>query len=159
MNLFLLSLIACGEKGSDTASDTAGEETIEETDTGETEVEDTGENSADALAITGEYIDGWGGKHTITDTTWTSGDSVFNISTFDNDLMFLAAQNDRANEYNPEMWSRFDWHYGTERELYYCQIAFDAVDESSAIGTDRADDRDLETGCGGFAWSTLSPAE
>ena len=40
--------------------------------------------------------------------------------------------------------------------LWYCQIVFDAPDATAAEATS-ADPSDLDAGCGGFAWTLLTP--
>lgn len=108
------------------------------------------------LEIIGSYTDDWNYDHDITQTEWTMDTSVFHISQYENDDDFLVAQNDAANQYNPDLWSRFDWTLdGTD--LYYCQIAFDAATEAAALADTSADRADLATGCAGFEWSKLTP--
>jgi len=114
-----------------------------------------GEPGEDAqLEITGTYVDDFMGTHQVTDELWTQGDYVFHIQSFDNEADYLIAQNDAGNEYNPELWSRFDWHEEAS-QLYYCQSAFDAPSAAEAEGAS-ANTGDLMAGCGDFAWSTLS---
>ena len=108
------------------------------------------------LSIIGSYTDNYGGTHEISQSTWTSGSSVYHIQMVDNNGTFLVAQNDAANTYNPELFSRFDWttDQGT---LYYCQTAYDAVDLASALQNTSAVRADLAAGCNGFGWSSLTP--
>ncbi|RME27384.1 MAG: hypothetical protein D6806_04725 [Deltaproteobacteria bacterium] len=122
-----------------------------------------GSSGGDKLEIAGTYTDDWQTTHTVTETTWTMhaegmSDSVFHIVAYDNDADYLVAQNDSNNEYNPDKWSRFDW---TEKDgaLYYCQAAFDADTQEAATANTSADRNDLESGCGGFSWSKLTPAQ
>jgi hypothetical protein len=115
-----------------------------------------GDACAADLEIAGAWVDDWGTSHDIAQDSWTMGDDVFHISQLDNEADFLVAQNDAANAYNPDLWSRFDWTWH-EDQLYYCQIAYDAADEATAAGNQDADRSDLETGCAGFAWSLLTP--
>jgi len=132
--------------------------------TGEEPDASTGEEPDASLAeleIAGTYSDDFQGSHQITGDSWTqvyeSGTSVFNISQFSNEEGYLIAQNDADNEFNPELWSRFDW---TEKDgtLWYCQSVYDAESEQEALDADPADDSDpANSGCGGFAWSELKP--
>lgn len=114
------------------------------------------ETDATGLAIAGSYTDDFGGTHEITDTVWTmDGVGVFNISQYDNDGMWLVAQNDSSNAFSPDLWSRMDWTVdGTD--LYFCQTVFDAPTEQDAIDATPAAANDLAAGCGGFPWSQLS---
>ena len=108
------------------------------------------------LEIAGSYVDDWGIQHEVTDATWTMDESVFHVSSYSNDEEFLVAQNDAGNQWNPDLWSRFDWTWDGQ-DLYYCQIAYDAVTEQDAAGNTGADRSDLAAGCGGFGWSRLIP--
>jgi hypothetical protein len=108
------------------------------------------------LEIIGSYVDEWDGAHEIGLQTWSTMGSVFHISQYSNLDDFLVAQNDPANEYNPDLWSRFDWTWDGA-DLYYCQIAYDAASEVAALAADGADRADLATGCNDFAWSKLTP--
>jgi len=117
--------------------------------------------AGEEIEIAGSYDDGYGGEVVIT----TSGiesigidiDSIgiYHFSSVDNERNFAVARNDEANTYNPCLWSRFDWMTGGG-DLYYCQSAFDAADEQTAANVPAGDAEDLETGCGGFAWSKLT---
>jgi hypothetical protein len=121
------------------------------------------DKSGDSLEIVGSYTDGFGGTHDITETTWTQGGfgepSVFHIASFDNEAGNVIAENDAANEFSAGLWSRFDWTE-VDGALWFCQSAFDAADQAAAEAATPADPAGLETdGCGGFAWSELTPAE
>src|SRR4051794_29424793 len=61
------------------------------------------------VAIAGKYADAFGGKHEITNSEWKSDSAIYHISQFDNAGQFLIARNDQTNQYNPCLWSRFDW--------------------------------------------------
>lgn len=145
--LFLLSLpmMACGDKeGDDSATDDSA-------------TDDSADDTATGLAIVGAYTDSWGGTHDITDATWIMGSASFHIAQYDNAEMWVVAQNDAANEYNPSLWSRMDWTW-SGADLYFCQSAFDAADEAAALAATPADASDLAAGCGGFGWSQLIPS-
>jgi len=109
------------------------------------------------LAIAGSYTDNWGGSHTVDAFTWSSGDSSYHIDNFSNEDMWIVAQNDTGNTYNPDLWSKFEWTMADDM-LYYCQIAYDAADAETAMDA-TADANDVETGCNGFGWSILTLAE
>jgi len=110
------------------------------------------------LEIAGEYVDGFGGAHSITDDDWImDGVGIFAITQFDNDANMLIAQNDSTNSFNPDLWSRMDW-FDDGTDLWFCQIAFDAATEADALATPAADSTDpANSGCGGFGWSSLTP--
>lgn len=144
--LFLLpfALLACGDKDGDdsAADDSAADDSAAD------------DSAATGLAIVGDYTDNYGGDHKITEDTWTMGSASFHISQYDNDEMWVVAQNDSANEYNPDLWSRMDWTWSGS-DLYFCQTAYDAADEAAALSTTPANAADLAAGCGGFGWSQL----
>ncbi len=158
MNILLLSFLACGEKETedidlnielnDPDPDTDTNDTGEETDPDTEEVEDP-------LAIIGNYEDNWGGFQSITNTLWSSDSFSFDISQYNNELHTIIAQNSENNEYNPELWSKFQWTYDFHNNLFYCQVAFEAATEDDAIATEPANPEDLGTGCGGFSWTML----
>jgi hypothetical protein len=111
-----------------------------------------------ALELKGSWFDSYGTDHDISSSTWSQsgGSSLFNISSYDNDGDFLIAQNDAANTFAAEKWSRFEWSYDTAGDLWYCQIAFDAETEADAEAAGPADAADLEgSGCNGFSWTAM----
>lgn len=126
---------------------------------------DTGDSSVpmgdDELEIAGVYVDAYGTTHAIDAATWAMasayGDSAFHVSRWDNDADYLLAENDAANAWSAELWSRFDW-IEVDGHLFFCQTAYDAADEETAGATPRANDTDpAGGGCGGFAWTDLTP--
>jgi hypothetical protein len=140
---FMLTLAACTDDGGTT--DEAGE-------TGET-------GDPEPLAIVGDYVDDFMTEHSISEELWTfAGESYsasFSIAEYDNEQRWLVARNDDGNDFNPGLWSRFDWAWAAD-DLWYCQSVFDGetVDDALAGG---ADAEDLMMGCGGFAWTMLTP--
>jgi len=110
----------------------------------------------DVLAIVGTYTDPYGGTHVITTETWTQI-GVFEITRFSNEDRWLVARGVATNEYNPCLWSRFDFanYLGS---LYFCQSVFDATSEAEALAAPAADASDPTTsGCGNYPWSMLTP--
>ena len=180
---FLSLLIACGDKDTE---DTAVEPSIEPSSEVSTEpseepatepsTEPSGEPSTepssevstepagepstepqDELSITGVWDDGFGGTYDITSESITSWGSLYSISQYSNADMYIIAQNDANNSYNPSLWSRFDWTMDADSNLYLCQTAFDAASEEDALNTPAADSSDpANGGCGDFSWSALT---
>lgn len=141
--IFTLALAACTDDG----------ESMEgATETGtDTETETGGEM---ALAIVGTYMDEFGDTHTITESLWTNSAGEFAISEWNNEEMWLVAQNAESNEFSPLLWSRFDWTWDGD-VLYYCQSVFDgATMEDALAGSANRDSLDM--GCGGFPWTRLN---
>ena len=121
----------------------------------------TGCTAIEPLAIVGEYIDNYDSRHTITYNSWTQGmgdtASLFHISQYDNDAMWMVTQNDSENAWSADLWSRFDWTWH-EGELWYCQTTYDSATEADALNTAAADATDpANGGCNGFSWSKLMP--
>lgn len=119
---------------------------------------DAGDDEAGdgSLAIIGDYVDNFGFSHSITVDDWViDEDSIHAIAEFDNKSMYVIAQNDEGNSFNPGLWSRFDWAWDGD-QLHFCQSVYDgpSIDDARDGGADASD---LTTGCGGFAWSTLTP--
>jgi hypothetical protein len=117
------------------------------------EAGETGDDQS--LAIVGDYVDDFMTEHSITETAWSFAGASFAIAEYDNDEMWMVAQNDEANMFNPGQWSRFDWTFDGD-QLYYCQSVYDGmtIDDAKNGG---ADSTDLAAGCGQFAWSMLNP--
>ncbi|MBL9099998.1 MAG: hypothetical protein JNL82_03515 [Myxococcales bacterium] len=166
----LLTLTAC-ESGAGTTDDTdtaastssgddTGAPTTGDAPTGETGEATTGEATTGAAvdepAIAGSYTDEYGSMHTIDAAAWTIDAAIFHLVAVDNEAVHLVARNDAANMYNPDLYSRFDWHVDGDA-IFYCQSAFDAADADAAEATPAADGADMATGCGGFPWTRLNP--
>ena len=152
---------ADADTDSDTDSDTdADTDADTDTDTDTDTDSDTDSDTDADLEIAGSYTDSWGGTHEISNEAWGDGyGSTYAISQYDNDGDFLVAQNGSGNSYNPDLWSRFEWTWDGESNLYYCQIAFAEETEEGALGAASADPADLEKGCNTFGWTQLIPAE
>ena len=113
----------------------------------------------DVLFLIGSYVDNYDTEHTITQQSWTQGNSIFAIKMFSNTEKYVITQNDANNEYNPEQWSRFDWTIKDDT-TWFCQTSYDSVTQEDAIGVTPADAADpTSTGCSGFSWSKLIPKE
>jgi hypothetical protein len=107
-----------------------------------------------ALAIVGTYMDNFGDTHMISETEWINSAGTFEIAEWNNDEMWLVAQNAETNEYSPGLWSRFDWAWDDQNQLYYCQSVFDGATMEAALAGS-ANAGDLMMGCGGFSWTQL----
>ncbi len=98
------------------------------------------------------------GFHAVTDHAWllwsSWGTSRFDITQSDAAGGWLVAKNAASNQYDPGLWSKFEWFEATG-QLYYCQTAYNAASEGAAVSAVPADQSNLNGGCGGFAWSTL----
>lgn len=118
---------------------------------------DTDTDEPAAIEIAGDWVDNFGGSHVIDSELWTSSDAEFDIVEYDNTAAFALAQNDAANEYNPSLYSRYDWSTNDDGDFVFCQSVYDGADlDAARAGSSDADD--LAAGCGGFSWSVLTPA-
>ncbi len=112
--------------------------------------------------IVGEYVDDYSGVHSISANQWTNTGSGFTVTKVDTTNDYLIALNSSANDYYPDLYSRFDWTIDGNGDLYYCQTAYDASTDTLAESTDAPDSSSPSTGgCGSnsFAWSKLDAFE
>ncbi len=107
-------------------------------------------------SIAGVYVDNYGYLQVVTEDFWISHFSlVFELCSVDNGKRRLIARNHSRNEFNPGMFSRFEWTRFKNR-LWYCQIVFDAKTPQEAASKPPADTSDPERrGCATFPWSSL----
>jgi hypothetical protein len=107
--------------------------------------------------IEGVWSDAYGTSHTIDAFVWDQGWTSFAVERYSNLDQVFIAQNAPNAPFFPGLWSRFDW---TEvaGDVWYCQTAYDAASAWEARQTPAADATDpANTGCGGFAWTQLTP--
>ncbi len=113
---------------------------------------------AEVAPIVGDWTDEWGTAHTITELLWTdSYENSFDIADASVLGAWLVAQNGDDNAFFAGSWSRFDWTTGPDGHLFYCQSAFSEDTEQQARVARPGDPSDLAAGCGGFAWTNLTP--
>lgn len=112
------------------------------------------------IAIAGAYIDNFGTPHTIEPATWTMGAapelSIFHLLIINNAETMAIAENDADNAFSAGLFSRFDWVWDDNENLFFCQTAYDAptVEAAAAVEADSSDP--ANGGCGMFPWSALS---
>ena len=154
IGLSLSLIVACGDMDTTETNNSSSGDGTEIT--GDTNT--TTEEIPQDLTLAGTYVDNWGTEHTIDNDLWVQGSSAFQIISYDNESGTLIAQNDSSNEYNPNLWSRFDWAT-VDGQLWYCQTAYAAESEDAAVSTPEADaSAPAEAGCGGFSWTQLNEA-
>lgn len=114
----------------------------------------------DTLNILGTFNDDFGFTHIISNDYWAtlgSGHGGFEIIEVHTQSLYLLAQNSAKNDFNPSLYSRFEWTTPDSGSFSYCQSAYDAASlDTSRPGT-LADKTNLTSGCAGFPWSLLSP--
>ncbi len=114
------------------------------------------------LEIAGTYVSDFDEQIEITNTSWVSqavwGTSSYTVTQYDNEDDFLVAQNSSDDDFNPELWSRFEWTI--QGTVYYCQTLYAAETEAEAVAAGNlADKTDLAAGCAGFSWTGLTPED
>ncbi len=120
------------------------------------------------VAVAGEWNDEWKTFYDITSGFWVqkwgTTTSKFEIVEFDNGATddgtgWAIARNSTENESSPGLYSRFDWTWYNDA-WYICNTAWDRESVQAARDTAAADDGTPDaSGCGGFAWTKLTPAD
>ena len=107
------------------------------------------------IEIAGEYDDNFGGEQVIGATSWDSGGSVFYFSQVNNAEGFAIARASEDGLFGACGWNRFEWMIDGA-SIFYCQSAFGLESEAAALAAERADQADVEEGCGGFEWTQIT---
>lgn len=111
---------------------------------------------AQAGEPTGKFVDDHGGQHSLGVNYWIMrGDGQ--ASTFryvDTKPGHIIAKNDSKNQYNPGLFSRFDYVKQKDGTIAFCQTVADAATKEAAEKHKPANFKDKK-GCGGFPFSTL----
>ena len=160
--LLALCVVAAGPMGCESSGDGDGDGTAGAgEESGETGLE-SGDESGDpeALEIVGDWTSQFSSE-SITEDLWDQGGFVTTIASYDNAENWAVTQNADDAEFSPSAYNKTIWTEPTEDGFAYCTVAFGIAtqEEAEAAATDAADASDLEgEGCGGFAWSILSPA-
>jgi hypothetical protein len=118
------------------------------------------DDASTELEIIGSYDGNFGGRHEITQTTWTQdfsaigfGVFVLTITSYTNSGDYLVGENEDGT------FSRLDWTTFNS-DLYFCTSAFGEATASDAdtAGDGVADKTDPSAGgCGVSAWTRLDP--
>lgn len=165
----VVALFAVGcdnDDGEPNPTDTT--DTADVADTADTADMADNNDSSDVVEAGFELIGNWtsdfGGYETITQTTWeTFGDDdvlVFGqkVASFDNEANFAIVQNLPDAEFGANTYGRIVWTDIVDDSFAYCTVAFghetaEAAADAPEAGIDRDD---LEGGCSGFAWTSLT---
>jgi hypothetical protein len=79
---------------------------------------------------------------------------VYTIVDYDNAQQWLIVHDAEDDT----QWSKMNWTYDAEQQLWYCTAAFGLSSAAAAEAAADADPSDPSTGgCGMFAWSRLQP--
>ena len=112
---------------------------------------------------TGAFEDDYGGRHTVSATTWEQGASArYRILRWNAEARYLIAQNDSANPSDGGKWTRIDWIPLTGMPPYtwaFCFSAWNAESAEAAEAVRIARPDTPRTGCNGFPYSRLKSAD
>ncbi|MEO1200059.1 MAG: hypothetical protein AAFX39_12635 [Pseudomonadota bacterium] len=119
----------------------------------------------ESVDIAALYVDNFAGWHSVGEEAWlsfTSGSQlIFHLCSVDNNNSYLIAQNSLGNNFNPGLFSRFEWSE-SNGQLFYCQQVYnsgsasEAEDFSVHPAADSSDPNDSGCGANGqFPWSQL----
>jgi hypothetical protein len=116
-------------------------------------------DSAVPELLRGRFVDDYGIRHVITDTSWALGgrDRYHIVAAFDS-AQYLIAWNDSANASDPGKWARIDWLRLSGMPPYewaFCLTAYQAGSRAEAEATPAADRVHPRTGCNGFPFSRM----
>jgi hypothetical protein len=170
----LLWAVGCGDAEEDGGDEHANNHANNHTNNAATNNASTNNsaNNADpgeALEVEGAYDDGFGGGLVIQEGQWVveyageDGSVVrvpSTIVSFDNDANGLIVQSPPDDAFTPNQFARQAWtEPDAEGSFYYCTVVFGLETlEAAEADTTEADPSDpAQGGCGGFAWTLLTP--
>lgn len=115
-----------------------------------------------AMPVAGSWSTNFGSTLTINENTWTReasyGTSVYRINTWGTNYVLM--QNPSDDEYNPDLWTKVDFHMiGTT--FGYCMSVYNGADAIAALTTDVTTiwrSANATHGCNGFPHEIASPA-
>ncbi len=111
----------------------------------------------------GRFTDDYGGTHVVSRTEWQQGTKArYTIVAWHPEGRYLIAQNGPDNPGAPGKWTRIDWVLLEGMAPWtwaFCFSAYEAPTRDSAEATRIAKPETPRTGCNGFPYSRLKPAE
>jgi len=111
------------------------------------------------LEIKGSWVDQYSSTTTFTETEITSDYGSSSIIEYDNWNNVLYYQTSATDQYNPNKYGKIVWTEPTTDDFYYCTVTYGKETlEDAKNDTTEADETDMDSGCGGFAWSHLNKA-
>lgn len=122
----------------------------------------TGEATIGYADLYGEYTDGFG-TQVLTAESWTLEYPRTPIGTqavevVDDEMRFIAGFFDGDESIWLPGYSRFEWDFDSDGVLRYCQVGSGSETLKDALAVRSPDREDFDgVGCGGFAWSALTP--
>jgi hypothetical protein len=107
------------------------------------------------LEISGTYESSFGGTEEIDSDMWGT---AF-VREYDNDENVVYLQLPPTDEFNPDKFNKVVFTEPVEGAFYYCWVDFglETLEEAKASTTGWDDSDPENAGCGGFAWTKLTP--
>ena len=109
--------------------------------------------------IVGEFLDDYGGSHTVSATLWMQHPrNRFHITRWNGEGHYLIARNDSANASDGGLWTRIDWVELKNMSPYdvaFCFSAYKAPTAAEAESVKVAKPDSPRTGCNGFPFTRL----
>ena len=164
-----LGLVACGDDDNTTTNNTTNNAsnnatnnstnnaTNNATNSGTNNTTNNETNNSLDIEIKGTWDTSFDTTEIITATTWDNSFDVSTIEVYGNDDNFAVLLSPLDAEFAPDTYSLVEWTEIEAGSFNYCIVDFalDSVDE--ALNTaETADKADLEEGCGGFKWTTMT---
>ncbi len=114
-------------------------------------------------ALTGTFADDYSVAYTISQSVWQQHpDNKYRVVAWYPEAGYLIAQNDEGNVSDGGLWTRIDWIPLEGMPPYtwaYCLSAYNAPTREAAAQTLVAEKETPRTGCNGFPFSRMKPAQ
>lgn len=113
--------------------------------------------------LMGAFVDDYGNAFRLTPTRFEQRpDGQFEIVEWNTEERYFLARNGDANPSDPGRWTRVDWMTFTGMTPYswgFCLTAYRAATLDAARATPPADRAAPRSGCNGFPFSRMRPAD
>lgn len=107
------------------------------------------------IEVLGTWNSSFTGLEVIAETTWGAA----SIRSYNNDQNFAITQNPSDAPVSADKFNRLVWTEIESNIFYYCTVDFNLDTLADAENSPLvADSTQLETGCGGFAWTQMTMA-
>ncbi len=109
--------------------------------------------------LKGNFMDDYGIRYTITDSLWIQHPAIrYHILKYNSKENYIIAKNDETNSSNPSLYTRIDYMLFTNMKPYewgFCLSVYNAITDSAAEFTYKADRENPRKGCNGFPFSRM----
>lgn len=117
----------------------------------------SGLDGGTSIAVRGRYTSNFGELEVIDGTQW----GFTQLIEFDNATRVAITQNPATDMYNPSKYNRYVWTpKSQDGSFYYCTVDYGLQTVELARSSTKVADATapMTAGCGGFAWTKLTPA-